>query len=160
GVWPPLPGAQTVPLKIEDQFASAVVDLGAAAHPHYTFQFSYVNSEGRTVYTQPKALDLMTVASAPAPPDAPPPPVLNPPAIPGPPLQPRTPANGETQIMGGAFDPVFRDEAPEGAVVVGFDVGLSKFFNNDIVRMVRPIYRTARGEVAGRQRGGPNVYRT
>jgi hypothetical protein len=62
-------------------------------------------------------------------------------------------ADGATQIMGGAFDPQFQDEAPKGGVLIGFEVGLGKFVNSDVVRAIRPIYRTAQGDVPGKQYG-------
>ena len=62
--------------------------------------------------------------------------------------------DGATQILGGAFDPVFRDDAPAGAILIGFEIGMGKFFNNDVIRALRPIYRTPDGkEVMGKQYG-------
>jgi hypothetical protein len=71
----------------------------------------------------------------------------------------RPPADGnqygsnETKILGGTFDPVFKDQAPEGGRLIGFQIGLGKFFNNDVIRAIRPIYWTPKGEVLGDQRG-------
>src|SRR5207245_8935670 len=63
-------------------------------------------------------------------------------------------ATGETEIMGGVFDPQFRDEAPPGGVLIGLEVGLGKFGANDVIRAVRPIFRTADGkEEFGNQQG-------
>jgi hypothetical protein len=59
----------------------------------------------------------------------------------------------ETRIMGGG-DTTFKDEAPAGGLLIGLEVGLGKFFDNDVVRAVRPIFRTAGGEeVLGKQHG-------
>lgn len=63
------------------------------------------------------------------------------------------PKAAQTEIHGGAFDPTFRDQAPDGGMLVGLDVGLGKFLNLDVVKSVQPIYRTAKGEVAGRKFG-------
>jgi S1-C subfamily serine protease len=61
---------------------------------------------------------------------------------------------GETEIMGGTFDKQFKDEAPAGGLLIGFEVGLGKFVNNDVIRAIRPIFRTAAGkETRGKQHG-------
>lgn len=61
---------------------------------------------------------------------------------------------GATRILGGAFDPEFKDEAPDGSLLVGFELGLGKFVNNDTIKAIRPIYRNAKGEeVMGKQFG-------
>jgi serine/threonine protein kinase len=50
----------------------------------------------------------------------------------------------------GAFaNQQFQDVPVEGALLIGFEVGLGKFFNTDIVYQLRPIYLTARGETLG-----------
>ena len=41
----------------------------------------------------------------------------------------------------------FREAPAEGGVLVGFDVGLGKFVKDECVYALRPIYRTAQGEV-------------
>jgi hypothetical protein len=59
----------------------------------------------------------------------------------------------ETRIVGG-FGTPFKDLAPEGAVLVGFEVGLGKFGANDIVAAVQPIFQSAQGEeTLGKQHG-------
>ena len=64
----------------------------------------------------------------------------------GPGPGPQAPPKGQFgQIFGGAFDPEFKDEAPNGSLLVGLEIGLGKFVNNDIVKSVRPIYRDAKG---------------
>lgn len=44
---------------------------------------------------------------------------------------------------------VFRDVPAAGGVLIGFQVGYKKFFNNNIVGALRPIYRTQDGETMG-----------
>jgi S1-C subfamily serine protease len=63
------------------------------------------------------------------------------------------PPGKPTQILGGAFDPEFRDGAPAGGLLVGLDVGLGKFFDNDVIRAVRPIYRVGEKDSFGTQFG-------
>jgi predicted Zn finger-like uncharacterized protein len=64
------------------------------------------------------------------------------------------PAAEPGKIVGGGFDPTFRDEAPPGSLLVGFEIGLGKFVNNDIIKAIRPIYRDAKGaESMGKQYG-------
>ncbi len=56
-------------------------------------------------------------------------------------------AGGATKILGGGGDPAFKDDAPEGSLLVGFEVGLGTVFGkNDMIKAVRPIYRNAKGE--------------
>ncbi len=59
----------------------------------------------------------------------------------------------ETEIVGGAFDPVFRDMAPPGGRLIGFEIGLGKFVNSELIHAIRPIYWTPKGEALGVQRG-------
>jgi hypothetical protein len=66
---------------------------------------------------------------------------------------------GLTKVLGGAFDPVFKDEAAAGGLLVGLEVGLGKFVNDDIVRAIRPIYRNAKGDEAMGQQHGTNLTR-
>ena len=63
------------------------------------------------------------------------------------------PGSNETKILGGGFDPEFKDQAPEGGKLIGFKIGLGKFGRNDVIRAIRPIYSTSKGEVMGDQRG-------
>ncbi|OWK35838.1 S1 family peptidase [Fimbriiglobus ruber] len=56
-------------------------------------------------------------------------------------------------ILGGAFDPEFKDLAPEGGLLVGFEFGLVKVFDRDWVRAAKPIYRAGGMETTGEQRG-------
>jgi hypothetical protein len=52
-------------------------------------------------------------------------------------------------IVKDAFEDVPRD----GAVLVGFDLGVGEFLDNDVIRSLRPIYRTARGEFVSKDFG-------
>jgi len=63
-------------------------------------------------------------------------------------------ADGATRILGGAFDPQFKDEAPANGLLIGFEFGLGKWINNDNIKAIRPIYRVAKDEeVKGKQYG-------
>jgi S1-C subfamily serine protease len=63
------------------------------------------------------------------------------------------PRGKDPTILGGAFDPQFKDMAPEGGHLIGFEIGLGKFINWDVIRSVRPIYRAGDKETFGEQRG-------
>ncbi len=65
-----------------------------------------------------------------------------------------------TEIFGFPAGDNYEDVAPDGGLLIGFDVGMGKWGNGDIVNSVRPIFRTAKGEVRGKQHGnhtGPVV---
>src|SRR5438132_3089597 len=47
----------------------------------------------------------------------------------------------------------FSETLAEGGVLVGFDIALGKFVRDDTIVGLRPIYRTARGEVATQEYG-------
>jgi S1-C subfamily serine protease len=149
--WDPLPGAQQLPLKIEDQTATGGLNLPAGAQPQdlFSFQLVLVNGAGQGIYTQPRSFRLNfnpgAVAVVPQPPIGP--------VGPKPPPAVAEVKDGATRIMGGAFDPQFRDEAPNGGLLIGFDVGLGKFFDNDIIAAVQPFYGTATGEQPGKRYG-------
>jgi hypothetical protein len=61
---------------------------------------------------------------------------------------------GRTRVLGGGFgrDP-YTDAAPEGALLVGLEVGLGKFFNLDVVHSVRAVFRAGDKESLGPQHG-------
>jgi S1-C subfamily serine protease len=63
------------------------------------------------------------------------------------------PKGKEPTILGGAFDPQFKDVAPDGALLVGLEIGLGKFGNRDMIRSARPIYRSPSGETNGEIHG-------
>jgi S1-C subfamily serine protease len=58
--WEPLQNAQKLDLKLQDQYGEADVKLapGPVLDQSYAFQFSYVNGEGQTVYTEPNEVRL------------------------------------------------------------------------------------------------------
>jgi hypothetical protein len=47
----------------------------------------------------------------------------------------------------------YRDVAEEGGVLIGFQFGMGKFVNNDIIKSIRPIFRTRDGEKFGKWHG-------
>jgi hypothetical protein len=72
------------------------------------------------------------------------------------PAQPPRSGSKGTKIVGGTFDPSLQERAPEGGLLVGLEISLTKFVDRDVIRSLRPIYRTSTGEeVKGRQYGTP-----
>jgi S1-C subfamily serine protease len=72
GLWDPLPGAQQVGLKIEDQRAHGSLQMpqGLTPDQKMAFQIAYVNAEGKALFTQPRVVALnfaKTQAGQPAP---------------------------------------------------------------------------------------------
>ncbi len=62
----------------------------------------------------------------------------------------------QTAIVGSGFGRgEFEEVPPEGALLIGFELGMSKFGNDDIINSIQPIYRTAKGESRGAVRGTP-----
>jgi hypothetical protein len=78
GRWDPLPGAQQLPLKIEEQKAVGGFNLPPGSQPQdqFAFQLVLVNGAGQTIYCQPRAVRLNFKAAVaqgqPAPPQPPP----------------------------------------------------------------------------------------
>jgi hypothetical protein len=100
--------------------------------------------------------DQLVKAGGPSPPPMPQPggPMPGGPMPGGP--QPSGPVGGgKTKIQGGGNDPEFNEAAPAGGLLVGFEIGLQKFFNNDVVRAMRPIFRAGDKDkdTLGTQRG-------
>jgi hypothetical protein len=58
-------------------------------------------------------------------------------------------SRGRQTLMG------FREVPEEGAILIGFNVGLGKFGNNDIVGALQPVYLTRNGEKLGAWYGKP-----
>ena len=58
-----------------------------------------------------------------------------------------------TKIRGGGGDPEFENRAPEGGLLVGFEIGLGKFINNDVVSAGRAVYRVGAKDSFGMQYG-------
>lgn len=57
--------------------------------------------------------------------------------------------SNETPILGSHFDAGFREPAPAGAVLVGFEVGYGKFVRYRVVDSLRPIFRNKEQELPG-----------
>lgn len=78
----------------------------------------------------------------------------NPPVAPPPPQKPEVvyaEKDGATRILGGTSFPQFRDEAPPGGLLIGFDITV---LNNDTIKAIQPIYRTDKdAEVKGQPHG-------
>ena len=63
----------------------------------------------------------------------------------------------ETRAAGGAFARnEYREYRPDGAILIGFEIGLGKVFNTDIIAYLRPIWLTAKGEELGTAYGRTN----
>jgi hypothetical protein len=90
------------------------------------------------------------------------PPIPNPPAVPFNPVNPQpdqpqppqqanlTPGLRETKPSGGVLArKEYREYRNDGAILVGFDVGLGKIFKTDIITYLRPIWLTDNGEEYG-----------
>jgi hypothetical protein len=58
-----------------------------------------------------------------------------------------------TQILGGGNDSDFKESGNNGSLLVGMEIGLGKFFNNDVVHAMRPVFREGGKDVLGEQRG-------
>jgi hypothetical protein len=59
-----------------------------------------------------------------------------------------------TKIVGFSLASNFKDDAPDGAYLIGFELGLGLTGRKDVVRSLRPIYRSAKGDlVLGEQWG-------
>jgi hypothetical protein len=62
-------------------------------------------------------------------------------------------AGEATKVLGGAGKPSFKDQAPEDGLLVGFEIGLGPAFGVELVKAIRPIYRTDDEETLGNQHG-------
>jgi hypothetical protein len=71
------------------------------------------------------------------------------------PAQPQSSGKKITKVVGGG-GPAAEERAPGDGLLVGFELSLGKFVDRDVIRSLRPIYRTAEGkEVKGKQYGTP-----
>ena len=74
-----------------------------------------------------------------------------------PPINPGTgnpSQDNRTRMVGGGFGKdLFEEAAPQGALLVGLEIGLGKFVNTDMVQAVRPIFRAGDKETLGQQQG-------
>ncbi len=59
----------------------------------------------------------------------------------------------ETKMLGFKVDTAFRDAPAEGAILVGFQIGLGNWMDDDIICSLRPLYLTERGDVFGKEFG-------
>jgi serine/threonine-protein kinase len=59
----------------------------------------------------------------------------------------------QTKVMGGYFDSPQQEVPPDGALLIGFEVGTSRIFNAQYIASLRPIYLTTQGEKLGTLRG-------
>lgn len=89
--------------------------------------------------------------------DTPPPPPPPQASLPNPTLGAFRPTPPAEVLVGHPSDPTFRDEAPAGGWLVGFDVWYTKFFNNDIIGAVRPIYWANGAYALGQVHGTPTA---
>jgi hypothetical protein len=61
---------------------------------------------------------------------------------------------GMTDMVGYGIEKTLFKELPrDGAVLIGFDVGVGKFTTDDMIYALRPIYLTAKGESSGKDIG-------
>src|SRR5205823_4202635 len=60
--------------------------------------------------------------------------------------------DGATRIFGGGGTD-FKDEAPPGGHLIGFEAAFQKLGKTDYLRAVKPIYSSPKGEVIGKQYG-------
>jgi serine/threonine protein kinase len=61
----------------------------------------------------------------------------------------------KTNIVGFPFAPEFEEVPLEGALLIGFEVGLDKFGANDVIHSIRAIYLNDKGELFGDVHGKP-----
>jgi hypothetical protein len=56
-------------------------------------------------------------------------------------------------ILGGGKDPEFRDSAPTGGLLIGFELEVENIFDRELIRGAKAIYRVGDKETAGEPRG-------
>jgi hypothetical protein len=59
----------------------------------------------------------------------------------------------EELVVAGGGNPLFKEVAPKDGLLIGLEIGLGKFFDQDVIKAVRPIYRVNGKEELGTQRG-------
>ncbi len=68
-----------------------------------------------------------------------------------------TPKDGgsgkEPTIIAGGNAQRFKDVSPDAGLLIGLEIGVGKFGNEDVIKAVRPIYRVGADEKLGEQRG-------
>lgn len=135
GDWSKMSGAESLNLKVVRTQAVGTlrVPVAVGSVPTYTFQTSFVTDDGKILAMEPTTFRPNTT---------PPPPVVTRPVV------------GSDKLVGGGFGgEVYRDTAPEGGLLVGLEVGLSKFFDIDVTMAVRAVFRSGEKESLGPQRG-------
>ncbi len=139
----PLRGCRKLPLKIEEQLATGELQLKkGVTEVALLYQGVWVNGGQRPGLSESV---VETIGAKPAQ-------TARLPAAPSGPAQSSTKVrqgavtDGRTEVLGFHFDPQGEDVAPGGAVLVGFEVGIGKFVNKDVVHAILPIYRNSRGE--------------
>jgi S1-C subfamily serine protease len=151
----PLPGCRKVSLKLEKHLATGEFTLErGVTQVSLLHQAVYVNESGKAGLTNNMAETVRVSPAAVA--GAPGGNVAGPDSRSKWPSHPRPGgrASREPQILGGGGDPQFKDAAPEKGLLAGFEVGLGKWANNDVVCAIRPIFLSAQGkEVLGQQHG-------
>jgi hypothetical protein len=158
-----LPECEKMELTLEKQLASGEIALArASSDKEFLVQAVYTTLGGETRKTRISRQSLQPVAVIVAKPDQNSAPraeaggnagrggVAG-----GEPRRGETFAGGETKILGGVADPVFKDQAPEKGLLVGLEVGLGPFLNLQVVNAIRPIYRTDKKVSRGKQYGTP-----
>jgi hypothetical protein len=61
----------------------------------------------------------------------------------------------QTDMVGFTLAPAFEEVPPEGALLIGFEIGLGNVWAPNAINSVRPIFLTAKGEVLGKVYGIP-----
>ncbi len=151
-----LPGCRELPLKIDGRLASAELSLKKGVNAvTMRYQVAAVGSLDQVSHTN----NFIETIRAPATPqpgqfaaasgaDA------GRPLVFGPRRQPTLRSGMPRALSSVAPVRSFRDVAPEGGILIGFEVGLGKFGPNDVVTAIRPIFLSSKGEeVLGRQHG-------
>jgi serine/threonine protein kinase len=67
----------------------------------------------------------------------------------------RTGNFSQTTMIGFPHHTVFQDVPMDGGLLIGFEIGIGKFLQNDVIHSIQPIFLTARGEVRGQVHGKP-----
>jgi serine/threonine protein kinase len=60
-----------------------------------------------------------------------------------------------TEKVGFPLVPDFQELAPDGGILIGFEVGLGNNWGKDHINSIRPIFLTEKGEVKGQMHGTP-----
>jgi uncharacterized RDD family membrane protein YckC len=72
-------------------------------------------------------------------------------------------ADGQTvrsRQIGSGGSRRFEDLPAEGAVLIGFELGVGRFVSNEVIHTVRPLFWTAHGDTPGQQHGTAQPVRT